>query len=130
MANDGGEKEPRVTRAEMFPKVGEATEPLKALIPTFTEGLVMGVIASFDHGANRTILELTGTGDHPQTLRVAIEKPGDGVALKVTMEGDWENRPNVPVGLPIIADYKGKFYRNVRPEDNDPIAEVGAILNP
>lgn len=120
----------RVTREEMFPKVGEPTEPLKALVPTFTEKLIQGVIESFDHGCTGTELKLIGTGEHPQTLIVRIEKPEEGLSLRVTVEGDWENKPHVPAGLPIIADFKGKFYRKRKPEDPDPIAEVGTILEP
>lgn len=120
----------RVTRGEMFPKVGVATEPLKSLIPTFTEKLVQSVIESFDHGATKTELELIGTGENPQTLKVRIEKPGDGLALRINMEGDWENKPNVPVGLPLIADYSGKFYRKRHLKDVDPISEVSQILAP
>ena len=127
---NGPEKEPRVTREEMFPKVGEATESLKALMPTFGEGLVMQVITTFSQGVTKASLELTGTGKNPQTLKVSIEKPEQGLTLRVAMEGDWEDKPNVPVGLPLIADFKGKIYRRRKPEDADPIAEVGAILNP
>lgn len=121
----------RVTRAEMFPRVGESTDALQALIPTFTEKLVESVVDALKNGGvKRVELELNGTGKNPQTLKVNIDREGEGGLLAVRLSGDWQNKPNVPVGLPVIAGYDGKFWRYIKPGEPDPIAEVGNILAP
>lgn len=133
MVGSGGEREgfQRVTREEMFPKVGEPTDVLRALVPTFTEKLVDAVVDSLKNGgAKRVELELIGSGEKPQTLRVKIEREGEGGLLAVRMEGDWKNKPDIPEGLPVTADYVGKFWRFRSPNEPDPIAEVGMILSP
>lgn len=121
----------RVTREEMFPTVGDSTDALKALIPTFTEKLIESVVDALKNGGvKRVELELSGEGKNPQTLKVNIDREGEGGLLAVRLGGDWQNKPNVPTGLPIIAEYDGKFWRYIKPNEPDPIAEVGNILAP
>lgn len=133
MTGPGGEIEQprRVTREEMFPIVGEPTDTLKALIPTFTEKLVESVVDALKNGGVRRVeLELIGTGKKPQTLKVNIEREGEGGLLAVRLGGDWQNKPNVPIGFSVTADYEGKFWRYRNPDEPNPIAEVGMILSP
>lgn len=120
----------RVTPDEMYGRVGSAEDPLRALIPTFGDRLIESLVAGLRSGVRRAELELIGQGDQPQTLKVKIERDGEGDTLRVTMEGSWEDRSEIPVGRPIYADFEGKFFRFRKPADPDPIAEVGNILEP
>lgn len=131
MAGDSErEKLHRVTREEMYGKVGEPTEPLKALIPVFGKDLIEAVINGLSNGARRVELQLIGEGEHPQTLNVKMERPGSGRLLKVTMEGDWSPGTEVPEGLPISAGFEGKFFRYMKPGEPRPIAEANVDLKP
>lgn len=120
----------RVTPDEMYGGVGQAVDPLKALIPTFGERLIESLVEGLKSGVRRAELELIGQGQKPQTLKVNIERDKDGDVLKVTMEGNWEDKPKIPAGRPIYAEFEGKFFRFRKPEDPDPIANVGNILEP
>lgn len=120
----------RVTKKEMYGIVGTPTDPLKALVPTFTEMLIQGVIESLKQGANNVSLDLRSQGEKAQHLAVKIEKLEAGIVLKVAVEGDWQTVPEIPIGLPISAGFDGKFFRFARAGDSDPIAEVGQILGP
>lgn len=122
--------EDRVSREEFYPKVGEATESLKALMPTFGERLIEVLIEGLNHGVSSAELELVGNGANPQTFRVKIAREGVGSHLRVRLEGDWESTEVIPSGLPLIADYDGAFFRKMRPEDEEPITKEGTILEP
>lgn len=116
-----------ISREEIYGKVGAPTDVLKVLVPPFTTELIEAISKGLEAGQRKAELELIGTGDKPQVLRYKIERPGEGLALKVTMEGDWRDAPEVPRGLPILADFEGTFFRRMRP-DPDPVAVEGKTL--
>lgn len=119
----------RVTRDEMYGIVGEPTEVLKALVPTFSEKLIADVIEGFNQGGREASLVLIGEGKGAQRLIVKITRPAEGTVLRVVMKGNWASKPDVPLGLPIFSEFNGKFYRSGKP-DTPPVAEIGAILEP
>ncbi len=124
-------KPARVTREDMYPKVGDATEPLKAFIPIFGEKQIELLVEGFKSGGKNFHLEIRQiTGEDLQELKVSMEKPENSTLIKVAMEGNWKDKPDVPVGLPLIADYTGKFYRLRHKDDTEPISEVGQVLAP
>ncbi len=122
----------RVTREEMYPSAGKPTQPLKALIPTFGEIIITGLTEGLESGqlASAT-LRLTHQGENPQVFEAIIKgKNVTGNNLEIELTGDWQTSIELPKGLPLIADYEGKFYRKIKPEDNLPIAEEGTVLEP
>ncbi|OGE42465.1 hypothetical protein A3B45_01525 [Candidatus Daviesbacteria bacterium RIFCSPLOWO2_01_FULL_39_12] len=128
MGQDIETKPVRVTREEMYPKVGKATEPLRALIPIFGKKVIEDLVEGFKFGGRNFNLEIQG--ENNQYLKVSMEKPENSTLIRVTLVGDWQNKPEVPVGLSLVADYNGKFYRKRTPKDVDPIADIGKTLDP
>lgn len=127
-----GRLEDRVSREEFYPRVGQPAEALKALIPTFGEGIIGALIGALDHGVTKAELELVTQGDTTQTLRVIIETPIETGSshLRVRLEGDWANQEGISSGLPLIADYDGAFFRKMRPDDPEPVTKEGMLLGP
>lgn len=123
---------PRITREEMYPTVGEPTTPLQALIPTFGEEIVRGLIEGVKEGRlSCARLKLTHQGSNPQCLEVEISGPNSsGAILNIDLSGDWDKQTKISGGLPVLAPYDGKFYRKIKPAEKDPIAQEGQVLEP
>lgn len=123
---------PRISADEYFPKVGQPEEPLKILTPTFGEKLIEAIKEALSNGgAKRAELELIHQGENPQTLKAIIENSQEpGGLLKVRLEGDWDTRLEILQGHPLLANFRGVFFRKSRPEDPEPIAEEGQTLAP
>lgn len=131
-STEGSVENLRVTREDMYPLVGEPTASLKALIPTFGEKIVEALIDGLKSGSlSSARLMLTHQGNNPHTLEANISgsKP-DGSILNIELIGDWASQTQIPKGLPVTANYEGKFFRKMKPADLDPIAKDGQVLEP
>lgn len=122
---------PRVSAADVYPQVGEAAEKLKAVIPVFGTELVNALISAITTGqVQHGELELNSLADPKQKVKVAFDNLAGTKDLKVTLNGDWKKIEDISLDNPLFSPVKGIIYRKRAPGDEQPIAEVGQVVEP
>jgi len=122
---------PRISMSDVYPKVGEAAEKLKAVVPVFGEELISAVINAVDsrqvkHGE----IELTSLSEPKQKLKLAFDNLSGSKDIKVSLTGDWQKIEDTPLDNPLFSPVKGIVYRKRTPTDDKPIAEEGELIQP
>jgi hypothetical protein len=122
---------PRIGMNDVYPRVGEAAEKLKAVVPVFGEELITAVAGSVGsrqvrHGE----IELTSLTKPKQKIKLAFDNLSGSKDIKVSLSGDWQKIQDIPLDNPLFSPVKGIVYRKRAPADEKPIAEVGELIEP
>ena len=126
-----GKHIPRVTQSDVYPKAGEASEKLKAVIPVFGEEIINAIIKSITTGQVRHgEIELVSLTDPKQIVKVSFDNAVGNKDIKVQLSGDWKLSQDISVDNPLFSPVNGIVYRKHQPTDVEPIAEEGQIIEP
>ena len=125
-----GNRIPRINPTETYPRVGEAAEKLKAVIPVFGEDIVSALVNAVASGQVRHgELELTSQSNPLQIVKVVFDNTIGSHDLKIQMSGSWD-ASEISLDTPLFSPVNGIVYRKRQREDENPIAEEGARIEP
>ncbi|HUQ85308.1 MAG TPA: hypothetical protein VM077_03195 [Candidatus Limnocylindrales bacterium] len=77
-----------------------------------------------------TLELLLPDADPPLEYRATFENPTGNGSIRTSLSPDLERLVDLPKGDPVMPPGDGKFYRKYRPDNPDPIAKEGDIIEP
>lgn len=121
----------RVLPEELYPKVGSALDKIKLLgdiVPQETLDAATKLLQTTN--TRKFVIVRKIESDPPETIKVKFLRPEGNQSLKIKLEGPIEKKPEIPDGLPLMANFIGKLYRKRNPQEENPLADVDSILAP